>query len=203
MTEFLSTRQAAELCGVSERSIRNWVENGRLSATRVGRALRIPREQLHSLQRPSAQAARHLASVVRTEEEHGTWETRGTAGSYPISELIVLVREAQAEAIIKAEAAARWQARAEVLAGELEEWRARAQELIEQLAAACAQTCARDDLSQRSREVGQNLPDRAPGSRLSCPHQSWLLSLGRRSGEDTEVIREDAASRAAAGPPSR
>jgi excisionase family DNA binding protein len=37
MAAYLSARQAADLCGVSERTIRNWITSGKLSGGKVRR----------------------------------------------------------------------------------------------------------------------------------------------------------------------
>jgi excisionase family DNA binding protein len=124
MESHLSAREAAEFCGVSEKTIRNWIVAGRLSAEKVNGTFQIAREQLEPLRRPSAQSARtthnaEWAAEVVHQDDCGEAATRGAAPSVPASELMTLLREAQAEAITKAEAAAMWQARAEMLVAEL------------------------------------------------------------------------------------
>jgi excisionase family DNA binding protein len=43
---FYTPKEAAELLKVSERTVRRWIEEGKLSAWRFGRQLRIPVEAL-------------------------------------------------------------------------------------------------------------------------------------------------------------
>jgi excisionase family DNA binding protein len=50
----VSARQAAKVCGVSEKTVRNWIASGRLSATRSSAGFRIDRDQLPQQERISA-----------------------------------------------------------------------------------------------------------------------------------------------------
>jgi excisionase family DNA binding protein len=105
---YFSAREAADYCGVSEKTVRNWLASGRLEAVKSAGSFRIAREQLEPLRRKSApqpaSADRQSADVL-------------VSGA----DLLQLVREAQADAMAKAEAAAMWQARAEMLAGQLQQ----------------------------------------------------------------------------------
>lgn len=49
---FISTQAAAERLGVTPKSVRNWVADGRLPAVRVGRNIRIDPADLDAFVRP-------------------------------------------------------------------------------------------------------------------------------------------------------
>src|SRR4051794_39486342 len=49
MVAYLSARQAADVCGVSERTIRNWIASGKLSAEKSAGSFHIDRDQLSAL----------------------------------------------------------------------------------------------------------------------------------------------------------
>jgi excisionase family DNA binding protein len=44
--KFLTPQEAAEHCGVSEKTVRTWVQRGKLPASRAGRLLRIDRRDI-------------------------------------------------------------------------------------------------------------------------------------------------------------
>lgn len=58
---YFSARQAAVLVGVSERTVRNWLASGRLSADKSAAGFRIPRD-----------AVEHLVAERRAESANGT-----------------------------------------------------------------------------------------------------------------------------------
>ncbi len=120
MGAYLSAREAADYCGVSEKTIRNWLAAGRLSADKSAGSFRIPQGQLDALRRHDPRSPQGAdrqpegsAEDVRAEGPH----------SVPVADVLALLRNAQAEAIAKAEAAAMWQTRAEVLALQLDQAR--------------------------------------------------------------------------------
>jgi hypothetical protein len=91
--------------GVSERTIRNWISSGKLLAERTPAGFRVRTEDLGNVPR---------STEVRTEHS-------GNNGTLPeasadLSALVDLLREL----LPKAEAAAMWQARAEMLSAQLE-----------------------------------------------------------------------------------
>ncbi len=43
---FLTVRQVAERCGVSERTVRRWIKTGELRAHQLGRSVRVSEEDL-------------------------------------------------------------------------------------------------------------------------------------------------------------
>jgi excisionase family DNA binding protein len=131
--EFVSTGEAAQLCGVSDRTIRNWVASGQLSAERHGKSFRIPIDQVRALERPAAQVARGPRYSMPTCGDLSHDDRDIPAASYPLERILVLLRQAQLDAVRKAEDAARWRARAELLAAELSEWQARTRDLISEL----------------------------------------------------------------------
>jgi excisionase family DNA binding protein len=102
MAALLSAREAADVCKVSERTIRNWISAGKLPAKRTPAGFRVRAEDLPT---PSENGA-------ATSGKNG----HGAEASAELSDLVALVREL----IPKAEAAAMWQARAEFLASQLE-----------------------------------------------------------------------------------
>jgi excisionase family DNA binding protein len=118
MGAYLSAREAADYCGVSEKTIRNWLASGRLSADKSAGSFRIPQEQLDALRRDGPRSPRGA-----DRQPEGSAEDVRTEGPQVLTtaDVLTLVREAQAEAMARAEAAAMWQARAEVLAIRLEQ----------------------------------------------------------------------------------
>jgi excisionase family DNA binding protein len=140
-TAFVSAREAAEWCGVSEKTVRRWIAAGRLKADKSGREFRIPRGDLDPFCRqprpPDTGAAEPPASAVtdRSAPESTGPGRPGAAGHPPetpttyLAEFVAQLRreiaELRAEVVLKAETAAMWQARAELLAAELMEARDR------------------------------------------------------------------------------
>ena len=116
MGAYLSAREAADYCGVSEKTIRNWLQLGRLSADKSARAFRIPQAQLDALRQDGPRSPRGA-----DRQPAGSAEDVRAEGPHVLTtaEVLALVREAQAETIAKAEAAAMWQARAEMLGHQL------------------------------------------------------------------------------------
>jgi excisionase family DNA binding protein len=51
--EYITPGQAAELLRVNERTVRRWIREGKLSARRFGRLLRIPKSDLEAQIPPS------------------------------------------------------------------------------------------------------------------------------------------------------
>jgi len=111
MAGTLSARQAATVCHVSERTIRNWIAAGKLPAERTAEGFRVHEEDL---------AGRVPTHAETRSEPSGN----GSAVSADLSELVHLVVKLQADVVAKAEAAAMWQARAEMLAAQLDHARA-------------------------------------------------------------------------------
>ena len=82
----LSARQAAEVCGVSERTIRNWIAAGRLPATRTGVSFRIDKKDLALLVRARpmpAPAAERSAEPPAESAASSAEEARTTADLPP------------------------------------------------------------------------------------------------------------------------
>ena len=142
MGAYLSAREAADYCGVSEKTIRNWLASGRLSADKSAGSFHIPQEQLDAIRRDGPWSPQGA-----DRQPEGSAEDVRAEGPHLVTaaEVLALVREAQAEALARAEAAAMWQARAEVLAAQLH----RAQETIRALEA--------------PREAPTNAPESRPG----------------------------------------
>jgi excisionase family DNA binding protein len=122
---YLSARQAADYCGVSEKTIRNWIAAGRLSADKSADGFHIRVADLQPFCRRAPrtpQGADGSADRVRAESADSPHATVNPE-VLTVADVLQLVREARAEAMTKAEAAAMWQARAELLSAELERLR--------------------------------------------------------------------------------
>ena len=120
MGAYLSARESADYCGVSEKTIRNWIASGRLSAEKSAGSFRIAQEELDVLRSGSPhrlQGAESASAEVRTEG--GPQGAEGAAESAGVVELVSLVRHLQAQLVTRTEAATLWQARAEMLAERL------------------------------------------------------------------------------------
>jgi DNA-binding Lrp family transcriptional regulator len=142
---WLSIREAATKLNLSEKTLRKRIKEGelekRLIATRTG-----PAYQVRVVSVPSS-APRVEAELPSLEEELLTLEPEGTqlGGNDAVSELVSLVKDLQTslsdahqqvvaahqEIVTKAETAAMWQARAEMLMHQLSS----AQETIKMLEA--------------------------------------------------------------------
>jgi excisionase family DNA binding protein len=116
---------------VSERTVRRWIASGQLKVDKSGASFRVPLEALAPYLAASAdtggQAADSWAEAdtnVRSDESGSTLETEAPQQVSEASYLADLLREAQAENVRNASAAAMWQARAEYLATELEQMKA-------------------------------------------------------------------------------
>ena len=119
MAAYLSARQAAEVCGVSEKTIRNWIAVGKLSAERSAAGFRIARDQLEPLILVSARTS---ATVERNGAESADGpQTLSADGSAAMLELVRLVAQLQGDVVAKAEAAAMWQTKAELPAIQLQQ----------------------------------------------------------------------------------
>ncbi|MGW2252909.1 helix-turn-helix domain-containing protein [Kitasatospora sp. NPDC001660] len=74
MAQYYSVEQVAELLGLHVRTVRGYIRDGRLAATRIGKQYRIARADLEALTgAPVAEAAAggrraEVSSVVRIEE---------------------------------------------------------------------------------------------------------------------------------------
>jgi excisionase family DNA binding protein len=128
MSAFVSARQAAELCGVSEKTVRRWIAAGRLKADKHGREFQISLADLAPFGASTARPADppdepdDLASQPAIEVTVIP-PSQSPRAEPAVSYLADIVRDLQADLTEKAEAAATWQSRAELLARELEELR--------------------------------------------------------------------------------
>ena len=120
MGAYLSARESAAYCGVSEKTIRNWIASGRLSAEKSAGSFRISQEDLNVVRSGSPhrpQGAESASAEVRADvAPQGAEESAESAG---VVELVGLVRDLQAQLVSRTEAATLWQARAELLAERL------------------------------------------------------------------------------------
>jgi excisionase family DNA binding protein len=117
----LTVQEAAERASVSDRSVRRWIADGVLPATRGRHGWTVADEDL----------AAFLAAVRPTDDRDGQpAEARTSAVSADgqrtseTSALAALLREAIERAERNASAAAMWQARAELLHAQVEQLRA-------------------------------------------------------------------------------
>jgi excisionase family DNA binding protein len=62
--QYLSTRQAAELAGVAQGTIRRWIRAGRLRAAGAGRLVRVRRADVEALLRSGGTRARAAADMT-------------------------------------------------------------------------------------------------------------------------------------------
>src|SRR3989442_4007268 len=83
MSAYLSARAAAEACGVSEKTIRDWTRAGRLSAERAADGFRIAPEQLEPFRRASAPTSAPHTNGVRAEAPHAEGSAEGDRGGRP------------------------------------------------------------------------------------------------------------------------
>jgi excisionase family DNA binding protein len=63
MPAYLSARESAAYCGVSEKTIRNWIASGRLSAEKSAGTFRIAQDDLDVLRARSPRPPRSAESV--------------------------------------------------------------------------------------------------------------------------------------------
>lgn len=102
---------------MSEKTIRNWIAVGKLSAEKSAAGFRIARDQLEPL---ISTSARTSATAERNGAESADIpQTYSADGSAAMLELVHLVAQLQGDVVGKAEAAAMWQTRAELLAIQL------------------------------------------------------------------------------------
>jgi excisionase family DNA binding protein len=116
VSRVLSAEEAAQVCGVSPKTVRRWVKSGRLEAVKRGRSFRIERSAFGPFMGQDSAHTNHRNGTVDTPD---TGQDTNSGQVVPAG----LYRELQAEMVRKAEAAAMWQARAEFLAGELSQAR--------------------------------------------------------------------------------
>jgi hypothetical protein len=105
---------------VSEKTIRNWLAAGRLSAEKSADGFRIVAVDLAPFRRGTPQGpqgAEPSAEEVRADDRGADAATVNLLPA--LTDALQLVRELQHELVAKAEAAAMWQARADMLAGQL------------------------------------------------------------------------------------
>ena len=123
MSAYLSAREAADYCGVSEKTVRNWIAAGRLSAERSAGSFRIDQEKLSAFRRDTPRSPHSADSASADVRAEGP-RTESAPG---IVELVALLREREAKidelgvrVVQYAESASMWQARAAVFAHQLE-----------------------------------------------------------------------------------
>jgi excisionase family DNA binding protein len=118
MGAYLSAREAADYCGVSEKTIRNWLAAGKLSAEKSAGSFRISQDQLDALKREGPRTPRG----ADRQPEGSAEEVRAEGPqALTVQDVLGLLRDLQAELLARTEAATAWQVRAEVLAHQLAE----------------------------------------------------------------------------------
>jgi len=125
MSRVLSAEEAAILVGVSPKTVRRWIVSGRLRADKRGRSFRIATASLAPFM---GQENAHGDTEIQDIEDSGqdTGQVQGDmAGVATVDNghlaLVELVRELKTEVVQNAAAAAMWQARAEMLAAQLDQ----------------------------------------------------------------------------------
>ena len=113
MSSFVSAREAADICGVSEKTVRRWIATGHLKANKSGRAFRIP---VSTLPPHTGHQRRTHADTGHTHAGH---TPNAPQSSADMSALLMLITDLQQQLLAKAEAAAMWQARAQLLESQL------------------------------------------------------------------------------------
>ena len=126
MSAYLSAREAADYCGVSEKTVRNWIAAGRLSAERSAGAFRIAQEDLEALRRENPRSPQGVEGAGSAPADVRA-ESPRTESAPGLVDLVALLREREAkidalgvQLVQYAESAAMWQARAAVFAHQLE-----------------------------------------------------------------------------------
>jgi hypothetical protein len=123
LPDTLSAAEVARACHVSERTIRRWVVAGRLPGDLSGPTLRVAARDLQpwlasmSGQSANGQAGPDVRQAVGNG--HSTSVTDTETARPDLTALVNLVADLQHQLVAKAEAAAMWQARADMLAGQL------------------------------------------------------------------------------------
>jgi excisionase family DNA binding protein len=77
----LDTARAAQLAGVSAKTIRTWVAEGRLRATRRGRAIRITRQDLGKAMAGTSPDPHAAAAAILASLEPPARRRRGPVGN--------------------------------------------------------------------------------------------------------------------------
>ncbi len=119
MGAYLSARESADYCGVSEKTIRNWIASGRLSAEKSAGSFRIAQEDLDALRDGNPHHPRTAESASAEVSAEGRPHRAESADPSAVAELVHLVRDLQAQLVSTAETAAMWQERAGTLADRL------------------------------------------------------------------------------------
>jgi excisionase family DNA binding protein len=117
MSAYLSARESAAYCGVSEKTIRNWIAAGRLSAEKSAGAFRIAQEDLDTLRNGSPhppQAAESASAEVRADDG-----PQGAEGSAEAGHLADLVRDLTRQLAEQTGLTMVWMERARVLSDQL------------------------------------------------------------------------------------
>ena len=125
VTGYVSATEAAELLGMSSKTIQRWIASGRLPARKVGRSFQISvsdlsgltgRPVIHPDQASAGPPTTSTATQERVVEPEGP-DAHRTSESV-LSELIAALEE---ELVDTAAAAARWQVRSRILTARLEQ----------------------------------------------------------------------------------
>ena len=120
MSDVLSAHAAAARRGVSDRTIRRWIASGRLKADKAAGEFRIALEDLDALTGHGAAAAeapghRQDSAAAPATEGSRLGAAPAAASSAELVALVALIERQQAQLLERTEAAAMWQARAQVL----------------------------------------------------------------------------------------
>jgi excisionase family DNA binding protein len=119
MGAYLSARESADYCGVSEKTIRNWIAAGRLSAEKSAGTFRIDQEALDVLRSGTPRPLRSAENGSAEVRAEGSPQGAESAEPSAVAELVTLVRDLQAQLVTTASTAAMWQERAGMLSDRL------------------------------------------------------------------------------------
>jgi len=113
---YLSAATAARLTGVSERTVRRWAAAGRVRSIRRGHGYLVWFPEVAAI-------AGHTATAVQAPDaamsDRPATAALSASTAIEAGHLAALVRDLQAELLRRSEAAAMWQARAEMLGHQL------------------------------------------------------------------------------------
>jgi len=125
MAAYMSARQAAAYCGVSEKTVRRWIASGKLAAQRDGASFRIAADSLYALQ---ARGNGHAADTPRPHVDMAA-DSRAAGAAAPdmsastaaaeAAHLAALVRDLQQQNVELAGRVGFYQARIQELEGRL------------------------------------------------------------------------------------